>query len=185
MEINKLTREDLVRLLKKPVDPILLDLGCGSKKRDGYIGLDKVSLNGVDIVADLESGIPLEDNSVDGVSSTHFFEHINNIITLFKEIYRVCKNGSIIEFTVPYFTSIGAFQDPTHVRFFNENTLLYFTINQPQASEYNIKTNFKILKISYSYYQPFLKYFPFMSFFRRHFWNIAADMHVKLMVIKE
>jgi hypothetical protein len=50
--------------------PLLkLDLGCGTKKLEGYLGVDKVKLEGVDLVLDLDSTKPWpwKDGSVDAI----------------------------------------------------------------------------------------------------------------------
>ncbi len=43
-----------------------------------------------------------------------------------KEIHRVCINGAIVWIRVPHVDGPGAFQDPTHNKFFNDLTFLYF-----------------------------------------------------------
>ena len=37
------------------------------------------------------------------------------------------RNGGILKIDVPYDLSLGAWQDPTHVRAFNQNSWLYYT----------------------------------------------------------
>ena len=95
-------------------DKILIDLGCGSRKRQGHIGIDTAKLEGVDIVCDIEKGLPFEDGCVDGVWSNFLFEHVSDTVFLFKELYRVCRNGATVEFRVPYYQSVTQYKDPTH-----------------------------------------------------------------------
>jgi len=60
-------------------EKIIIELGCGPRKKEGRIGIDAVDLPGVDIVADLEKGFPfLPDNSVDQIHCRSFLEHIKN-----------------------------------------------------------------------------------------------------------
>ena len=59
---------------------IIIDMGGGRRKYPGSVGIDIVKLEGVDIVADLNKGIPLKDDSVDMLVSFHFLEHINDFI---------------------------------------------------------------------------------------------------------
>lgn len=106
-----------------------IDLGCGKNKRDGFTGIDKSEYSIADIISDLEEKLPLEDESVDEVYSSHCLEHIDNLVGLMNEIWRVCKDGAKISIVVPYYKSIGAFRDPTHRRFFTEQTFLYFDKN--------------------------------------------------------
>jgi len=44
-----------------------------------------------------------------------------------KSCLDILKEGNILEIAVPYDLSLGAWQDPTHVRAFNENSWLYYT----------------------------------------------------------
>ena len=100
-----------------------LDIGCGKNKKPGYIGLDRVSMPGVDIVCNLEKEkIPIEDNSIDEVYSMHFMEHVTDLLVVMEEVWRVSKNNAKITIAVPYFTSVGAFRDPTHKQFFSYDT---------------------------------------------------------------
>lgn len=53
---------------------------------------------------------------------SHVIEHVANLVGLMEEVYRVCKSGAVVEIVVPYYTSRGAFRDPTHVRYITEDT---------------------------------------------------------------
>lgn len=88
---------------------MIVDLGCGSKKTPGTIGIDVSKFEGVDIVADIEKGIPLKSGSIDKMHCIHFLEHIHNIELLLKEIYRVLKKDGELHATVPYFRLAGAY----------------------------------------------------------------------------
>jgi predicted SAM-dependent methyltransferase len=71
---------------------VIIELGCGPTKRSGRIDTDRLSLPGVDIVADIERGLPfLPENSVDETYSESFAEHIEEIENLMRKIARVLK----------------------------------------------------------------------------------------------
>jgi len=106
---------------------IVIELGCGPNKVAGAIGVDKFQDKNVDIVADIENGLPfLPDNSVDELSSRHVLEHIENLELLIKEIYRVLKLGGIHRVIVPHFSNPHFYSDYTHRRFFGLYTFDYF-----------------------------------------------------------
>jgi len=113
----------------------ILNLGCGNKKTkkineyDEVIGVDIVKLPDVDIVYDLDKAPwkPFKDNEFDRVVAPHVIEHLRDIVTTMKEIWRVTKNGSIVEIGVPHFSSPNAFGDPTHRCFFSLVSFDYFT----------------------------------------------------------
>jgi len=76
-----------------------LNLGCGLKKLDGFLNIDKNKSANPDKVIDLESGkLPLKDNSVDHVVANFLFEYIGDgFLNLLQEIYRVCESGATVE----------------------------------------------------------------------------------------
>lgn len=80
---------------------VWLELGAGAKKGDG--GWVTVDLNGADICHDLSRGIPLQNNSVDRIYTSHMMEHIPyKVLTLFiQECYRVLKDGGEFSVCVP------------------------------------------------------------------------------------
>ncbi len=123
-----------------------LDLGVGGANRipDGYKGY------GVDIKkqqrdwlkenkeADLAlDPIPYKSDMFDVVQAYDFMEHIpmaiydngkkrNCMIELFNEIYRVLKDGGLFYMQTPCYPSKMAFQDPTHLSFWTDETIHYF-----------------------------------------------------------
>ena len=166
------------------MDKICLDLGCGTRKRKGHIGIDRFALSGVDILCDIEKGIPIKNDCVKEVYSNYFFEHVQNLVFVFQEVYRVCKNGARVELVVPYYTSINAFKDPTHQTFFTEETFKYFTQDRWYGSDYNIKTNFAMIDITYHYSKIALLLYPLRKYLRRHFLNMVGAMTVTMEVVK-
>ena len=161
--------------------PVIVDLGCGPNKLSGSIGLDRRTGPGVDLVCDLERDLPLKTNSVDVVRMSHVIEHLQNLLPFMEEVYRVCRPGAEVRVVVPYYTSRGAFRDPTHVRFITEDTFQYF---EP-PTDYGVKTNFRIERIDYDMRKPF-RYFPkyFQKRFRRYLWNVVDNMSVTLRAVK-
>ncbi|NQU35193.1 MAG: methyltransferase domain-containing protein [Bacteroidetes bacterium] len=122
---------------------VKIDLGCGKTKPEGFIGIDIAAGDGVDIVHDLGQGIPMEDSSVDYVRAYDFVEHLPNKLNTMNEIWRVLKPGGTAEIFVPSTEGSGAFQDPTHVSFWNKNSFLYFTTEVKAYLELGQKYGFK------------------------------------------
>lgn len=107
--------------------PIKLDLGSGGKGKDGCYSIDLVELKGVDIVADLNKPLDdIPDNSTEYIYSRHALEHVNELLQLMKEIYRITKPGGKIEIIVPHYSNVFSYSDPTHVRFFGLYSMFYF-----------------------------------------------------------
>lgn len=117
----------------------MIDLGAGFNKPANYIGLDSF---GADVTCDLEQGIPYPDNSVSVVRAYDFLEHVNPI-KIMNEIHRVLVPGGWLLASIPSTDGRGAFQDPTHISFWNENSILYYT--DPNMAMYvrDIKCKFQ------------------------------------------
>lgn len=108
-------------------DFLRIDLACGQQKKEGFIGVDKVAKDGVDIVCDLEEyPWPFEDNSVYEIYCSHYVEHVRDLMRFMNECYRILKPLSVMTIVCPYWANVRAWQDPTHVRCINEKTFYYF-----------------------------------------------------------
>jgi len=124
-----------LKVTKPEAKRVCLDLGCGKNKREGFIGVDSLKFDGVDVVCDLaevkpfykwkyirhfEDGIfkpwPWKTNSIDEAHSSHFLEHLTNVerVHFFNELWRVMKNGGTATIITPNWSHACAFGDPTH-----------------------------------------------------------------------
>jgi glycosyltransferase involved in cell wall biosynthesis len=106
-----------------------VDIGGGLFPREGYMTIDQ---EGADINCDLNNGIPLEDNSVGVLNASHVIEHLKDPIKTMGEIHRVLAHGGWAFIEVPSTEGNGAWSDPTHVSFWNEDSFPYYT-NQNKA----------------------------------------------------
>ena len=105
-----------------------IDLGCGSSKKDGTIGLDIQPGPGVDQVVDLVNApLPFPDRSVSYVHSSHFLEHVKDPAAIFVEISRIAADGATLEFWTPYAWDNSAFIID-HKMFFNEDHYLHMCV---------------------------------------------------------
>jgi len=106
----------------------MLDLGCGSAKTPGFIGLDRFRLEEVNIVANLDNGgLPFADNIFDIILAFHSLEHVTNITDVMKEVWRIGNPGSQLCIVAPYYFSSLNIANPYHKVAFNENTPRFFT----------------------------------------------------------
>jgi len=110
---------------------VRVDLGCGNRKPEGFIGVDRYALTGVDIVADLNQSLPFYDNSVDLVLSSHGLEHLSSLQETMKEIYRICRHGAQVCIIAPY--GLESLVSPFHKQIFNEHTPRFWTNIQTSA----------------------------------------------------
>ena len=138
-------------MFKKKPATVCIDLGCGTRKPDGYMGLDLYESPHVDIIADLNKRFPFADNTVDKVRAYDAIEHIHDKLHTMNEIWRVCKPGAEVDIQVPSTDGRGAFQDPTHVSFWNINSFFYYCIDFPDyltlSRRYGFRGSFKVCEL--------------------------------------
>lgn len=92
----------------------ILDLGCGKRKRKGVIGIDISKDTDADIIHDLNVfPYTFADNEFDYIYADNIIEHLDNVIKVVEELYRISKNGATVKIIVPFFRSHYIFIDLT------------------------------------------------------------------------
>jgi SAM-dependent methyltransferase len=113
-------KSSLARKLKPQVaeaPPLRIDLGCGTRKKEGFLGVDSIQFPGVDVVSDLATKPwPWKDSTVDEANASHFLEHLEakERIHFVNELYRVLKPGAKAVVITPHWNSTRAYGDLTH-----------------------------------------------------------------------
>lgn len=86
-----------------------------------------------DIGADLRLGWPFDDNSVGAFRAYDFLEHLPDRLHTLREIHRCLRPGGWLLSLTPSTDGRGAWQDPTHVSFWNENAFWYHLLGRAQT----------------------------------------------------
>ncbi len=121
--------------------PLKLNIGSGRDWREDCLNLDISAQWRPDAVLDIGQpcALPLEletarfghlalhENMFDEITASHVLEHIHDLPTAMTNFLRLLKPGGALRVHVPYDLSYGAWQDPTHVRAFNERSWAYYT----------------------------------------------------------
>lgn len=104
------------KLIKQTDSPLLLDLGCGKNKRQGFTGVDVIKFPGVDVVTDLTKLWPFPNLSVAEVHCSHLIEHLTagERIHFVNELWRVMRQDAKCSLVAPHWSSCRAYGDPTH-----------------------------------------------------------------------
>jgi SAM-dependent methyltransferase len=142
--------------------PLKIDLGSGGPGRAGFYAVDSLELPGVDVLADLNEPLDLlPDDSVALVHSRHALEHVENLLPLMREIHRITRRDGVVEITVPHFSNVYGFSDPTHVRFFGVHSMSYFAAAEDQPSRRKVPAfysdaRFRIESIRIDFYRSSL-----------------------------
>ena len=110
-----------------PADWTKINLGCNDLMLAGWINVDIYPFTGADVVADLNEDWPWRDNSIQYIRAFDVVEHLRDSVHTMNEAYRILKHGGILEVFVPSTDGRGAFQDPTHVSFWNRNSFSYYS----------------------------------------------------------
>jgi len=113
---------------------------CGNTILEGYINVDIVDAPGADLVCDVANGIPYPTSSFREILAVDFVEHIppTRTIHLMNEIHRVLAPGGVARIHVPEAPGITAFQDPTHVSFWNAETFTYYIGGHRRRENYGV-----------------------------------------------
>ena len=91
-----------------------LNLGCGNKKMEGYVGVDRHRCEAAGVLCDVTRRLPFAEGSIDAVYMDNFIEHVLDIPALLAEVSRVCRPGARVVMTTPHYTSAASWRNPTH-----------------------------------------------------------------------
>jgi predicted SAM-dependent methyltransferase len=93
-------------LLKSRKGPIMLNVGCGTDYKEGWINIDNNSddnIERLDLNWDLRNPLPFPDGSVDYIFNEHFMEHLTpeEGIKANQDFLRVLKKGGVLRIAMP------------------------------------------------------------------------------------
>lgn len=107
--------------------PKILDIGCGTHKTPGAIGLDVNPRTDADIIHDLNVfPYPFPDDEFDLIVGNQVIEHVEDVLAVMAELYRIAKPGAIIKLDTPHYTDVSSFCDPTHRHHLTCESFIYF-----------------------------------------------------------
>jgi predicted SAM-dependent methyltransferase len=88
---------------REPGEVRRLNWGCGDGTEPGWINSDVKETSGVDLVADIRDGLPLEADSIDYAASIHSLPEIpfTEIVPALTELRRVLKPGGVLRLALP------------------------------------------------------------------------------------
>lgn len=134
-ELNQKDRPHVMALPKK------LNFGSGKSWKEDMFNVDILAERGPDMTFDLSHAFPFDKplstkrfgetviprGYFDYILADNVLEHIPDLIPAITNCLDLLAIGGTLEAIVPYDLSYGAWQDPTHVRAFNEQSWLYYT----------------------------------------------------------
>ena len=122
------------------VTPKVLNLGSGKDWKDNYFNADillRVNPDWWCDISKVEFGsiidshrfgkVEIKKGMFEKIVANDVLEHIPDLIQAMTNCKDLLADKGEFHISVPYDLSLGAWQDPTHVRAFNENSWLYYT----------------------------------------------------------
>ena len=143
MRIYEMYIEDIAVKWSKDNGLRCLDLG-GRFNSSGKF--ETVDLKDADIKCNLNKKWPFKDGSVGVIRAYDVFEHLTDPLHTMREVFRVLAPDGILLSQTPSTDGRGAFQDPTHVSYWNENSFLYYT-NKNWAQYIDTPVKFQALNV--------------------------------------
>lgn len=135
---------------------IKLDIGCGKRCKKGYVGVDKIAFPDVIAVNIDYIPLPFLEESVQEIYCNHTLEHIQNLIFVMNEFHRVLIPKGKLEIGVPlvgayaedgqFLFGNGAYTDPTHVRYFSQDSFRFLEKGFINNTDIGLKGHFKMIK---------------------------------------
>ncbi len=118
-----------------------IHIGCGNNKRKGFYGIDIKQYGNVDLVANLNKKLPLDDSVTDHIIMPCILEHLKNWDRVMQEMHRISKHKGIIEIWIPHFSNMQTWADLQHYRGGS-----YFMFHEPKQEKYWQRSRFNILE---------------------------------------
>lgn len=118
----------------------------------GWTNLDRLPLDGVDVVFDLEAcfamHLPFAPDSVSEIVGVDLIEHVAHPLELMGELHRVAAPGALCTWILPYGSSDDAWEDPTHVRPYFIGSWRYFAQPIYYRADYGYRGDWDIEEIA-------------------------------------
>jgi SAM-dependent methyltransferase len=181
--------------------PRVLDIGCGTNKIPGAIGMDINPRTAADVIHDLDDlPYPFEDSEFDEVVGRHVIEHVRDPLAVMSELHRITRAGGVVKIVVPHWTNPDWATDLTHRNHLNSYSFrnltderavfpFYTTVRFRQRAA--CVTVLKIWKLmGFEFFINLDRRFPRLRFFRQiweHYLNAVArgkEIHFELEVVK-
>lgn len=99
-------RKQVKEMLAKKNGPIMLNMGCGTDYKKGWINIDNNSdhnIKKLDLNWDLTKPLPFDNESVDFIFNEHFIEHLTaeEGVASMRDCMRVLKPGGVLRMATP------------------------------------------------------------------------------------
>ena len=170
-----------------------LDIGCGLKCKNGFIGVDREKFKGVQYVLNLDKikRLPFKNNSINEIWCEHLIEHLDNPMGWIKEFNRILEVGGKLTLIVPYAHNPESYI-PIHKTFWNikSNILFDGTYHENNAKWNKVNLFYEWFPWKEPLFKNILKRIAEYifkrnpSFYERYFSVICPFAHIGWVLIK-
>jgi hypothetical protein len=99
----------------------------GSRRQRGAIQVSDEAGEGVQVIADLERGLPFKDETVEEIYLDHTLDDTRDFVGAMQEIWRVSRPGALVHVWLPHASSMWAStRNPGQTRAFTIETFEFF-----------------------------------------------------------
>jgi SAM-dependent methyltransferase len=182
--------------------PRVLDIGCGTNKTPGAVGMDINPRTAADVIHDLDDvPYPFGDGEFDEVIGRHVIEHVRDPMSVMSELHRITRAGGIVKLVAPHWTNPDWATDLTHRNHLNSYSFRNLT-NERAVFDFYTTARFRqrVVRVSvlnlwkvfgFEFLINLDNRFPRMRFIRKtweHYLNAIVrgkELYFELEVIKE
>jgi len=180
----------------------MLDIGCGTNKVAGAVGMDVNPRTAADVIHDLDDlPYPFAADGFDEVIGRHVIEHVRDPMAVMCELHRITRSGGVVKLVAPHWTNPDFATDLTHRNHLNSYSFRNLTDERPVFPFYT-DVRFRQLRVRVTLLNLWkltgLEYlinldnrFPSMRFIRK-FWEQylnaivrGKELHIELEVMKD
>jgi SAM-dependent methyltransferase len=131
---------------------VIIDLGCGTRRQPGAVGVDSNPAVEPDVVHDLNRRpYPFEESVADEVYLDNVLEHLDDVIGTLEEVHRILRPNGTVRIDVPYFRSRWAAIDPTHRNAFGVESFSYFDPSHAFFERYSYTSaRFEVVRVAFN-----------------------------------
>jgi SAM-dependent methyltransferase len=142
MQNNKFLSEQIQKMgIKK------ISLGSGRQKAFGYLSADLAGVYQPDIVIDLNENWQMPKDWFINIMAENIIEHVVDVPKFINQCHDCLIEGGELKIIVPYWAGRCATGDPTHIHFFNLDSLNAWTCWHDRYIHLNQRRRFQQISV--------------------------------------
>lgn len=179
----------------------VLDIGCGTNKTPGAIGMDINPRTAADVIHDLDDlPYPFADDQFDVVIGLHVIEHVREPMAVMAELHRITRPGGVVKLVAPHWTNPDWASDLTHRNHLSSYSFRNLTDERAVFPFYtDVRFRLRVVRVSvlkiwkwmgFEFFINLDNRFPSLRFFRQiweHYLNAIVrgkEIYFELEVVK-